>query len=135
MSPDASFSIRYHRADGSIHRHPDCPACRRIKRLYDESRRAGFIAPVDREGTTRLDIAPWRGWLDERVQAEGMSNLAARLGVTECQVKRWRCANAFADLDKIDAALCRARETAVLRQLYPDLWDLPPLEDELEGAA
>lgn len=98
---------------------------------------------VDTEGTRRLPIAPLRAWLQQQLAFIGskalaapvelaqvgmltpLADLAQRLGVPEKRLYCWLHINdTFVTLDHVDQALCNWGDPLLLRELYPEIYEV-----------
>jgi hypothetical protein len=117
-----------------------CRDCsNRLSNLAHERRRALLAeseCPVDHEIAGNLPIGPWREWVARQIDRAGGYNggglkiVAYEIGITERSIGRWLHDAKYVRLDIVDKALCNCGTPWVLRELYPDLFDLPDLDEE-----
>jgi tagatose-1,6-bisphosphate aldolase non-catalytic subunit AgaZ/GatZ len=112
----------------------DCRTCRRrfsnnaYYRRLSRARKNSPVAVV-REGSRNLPIEPWRQWLHDREEQLGHEQLVRELGIADRVIYRWLHESVSADLDTVDRVLCYRGTPWLLRDLYPELYDLPELEE------
>lgn len=68
-----------------------------------------------------LDIAPFRAWLTERIEEEGVVSLARRVGLDEKTLRRYQTERNEIEDQVVDQILT-AEGTTHLSQLYPELY-------------
>lgn len=95
-------------------------ANRRARARRMERKRNG--APVDSEKAIRLPIGPFRSWLVELEAKSSRRDVAALLGVDQKRIYAWLNTAVVIYLDSVDSALCRAGDSYLLGELYPELY-------------
>jgi hypothetical protein len=135
--PLDAFQVKRSNPDGTVReRHTRCPICRAEQALASRQRRAERASSqiaVVAEPTTWLDIGPFRAWLLDQLERDGIDimTLAERIGHGDRQVRRWLSDARTVSLDMVDAALCRVRDVGALAELYPELYEF----DDVRAAA
>jgi hypothetical protein len=95
--------------------------------------------PVDAERPGLLPIAPFRQWLTDRQRHAAATSddpnayLSIKLGVGVDTLGRWLWSTQqHIGLDRVDRCLCRWGDPGLLRDLYPDLYAFPDLDEAQE---
>ncbi len=103
-----------------------CRACSSVRNKKNREKAKGRAekahdARLDREGSRRLPIAPFRGWL----LSFGLSDqeLGKRLGFDSRRIYEWRVVSDYVMLDSADKSFCRSGDPGLLKELYPFLYE------------
>ncbi len=101
-----------------------CKACSSARNKQNRAKAAARKRAeglVDREGSRRLPIAPFRGWLVSLGRTD--KDLGAMLGVDPRRIYEWRVMADYVWLDSADRSFCRFGDPTLLKELYPFLYE------------